>query len=393
MYIVGGFGRKGYTFNTQDEIDQLMRKVTTDVAFTLRQVTASRVIFAVDSKSWRKEIEIEENEGYKGNRSKSDHINWDNVYTAMNDFCDIMEEKGLVSTKIQKAEADDIMALWRDELLYRKYEHVVLVSGDQDIQQLVNDGYGDPNKLVEGDNLRFATVFNPFTQGKNSTKKLFGSSKFSEWLNTEGSSGDIFNRNTEPDKEAFVNLVNEHKVKLETINGEDIALQKIFCGDDGDNVPAIYTWLGKTSKGDTKEYRITPSKYKKLIELLNETTGTQVDSTDILLNTNSLIDTIEEFLVQESGKPLPFNIKDRVKRQLKLVLLNKDVFPKEIIDEFDRGSDQALAKQPKDISGWYMNTLLAGTKYLDENYERNSQEASIFKEIDDMVDNISQSLF
>ena len=63
MFIVGGFGKNGYTFDSQYELDQLMRKLTTDIVSTIRQINPSRVIFTSDTKSWRKDIEIEENEG------------------------------------------------------------------------------------------------------------------------------------------------------------------------------------------------------------------------------------------------------------------------------------------------------------------------------------------
>jgi 5'-3' exonuclease len=380
MYIVGGFGKKGYTFDTQNEVDQLVRKVATDVAFTLRQVSASRVIFALDSKSWRKDIEIEENEGYKGHRKKSTNLNWKNIYQSMDDFCDVMSKKGLISTKIETAEADDIMCLWRDELLYKHHEHVVLVSGDEDIRQLVSANMDDDRTL------KFATIFNPFTQGKNATKKLFGNEMFEKWLQTIDGEGDIFNRNAEPDKESFISLIKEHNVKLEIIDGEEIALKKIFCGDDGDNVPAIYTWMGKTQKGDPKEFRITPVKYKKIIEeLLPLVMSKNIDYMDL----SELAEPIEKFLVKESQHVLPFKMIDRINRQIRLVVLAKIIFPGAICKAFDLQAPDELAKKPDQINGWYMNTMLEGTRYVNEHYQRSKNEASIFKEID----NISQSLF
>jgi hypothetical protein len=70
MFIVGGYGKKQYTFDSEKETDQLMRKVATDISSIIRQINPSRVVFALDSKSWRKNIPIDENEGYKGNRTK-----------------------------------------------------------------------------------------------------------------------------------------------------------------------------------------------------------------------------------------------------------------------------------------------------------------------------------
>ena len=79
LFITGGFGSKKFTFDNQYELDQFIRKLAIDVSYIIRQTNPSRVLFALDSKSWRKNITIEENEGYKAHREKSKFINWDNV--------------------------------------------------------------------------------------------------------------------------------------------------------------------------------------------------------------------------------------------------------------------------------------------------------------------------
>jgi len=79
-FTVGQFGKAKYTFDNQTELDQLMRKVAMDVSAIIRSANPSRVIFAQDSKSWRKQIKIDENEGYKGNRKKNEFINWNKIY-------------------------------------------------------------------------------------------------------------------------------------------------------------------------------------------------------------------------------------------------------------------------------------------------------------------------
>ena len=113
LFIVGGYGSKQYSFDNQFELDQLMRKVATDVSQVIRQINPSRVIFALDSKSWRKDISIDENEGYKAQRTKSAHINWDNVFKIMGEFADILETNGFIVSKFDKAEADDLISLWK----------------------------------------------------------------------------------------------------------------------------------------------------------------------------------------------------------------------------------------------------------------------------------------
>lgn len=374
LFIVGGYGTKQYTFDNKSELDQLMRKVTTDVSQVIRQLNPSRVLFAMDSRSWRKDIPIDENEGYKGQRTKAAHINWDKVFEIMTDFSEIMENNGFIISCIEGAEADDLMALWRDELLYKQNQHVILVSADKDVKQLV-DSFEVSGKIY------FSTVFNPFTQGKNSSKKLFVPTNFINWLE-DSDIGDIFDRSIDVDKEDFKKIADDSKIKVEVVDGIEVAMNKIFCGDDGDNVPAIYTWLVKDKNGEDKEVRITDSKYKKIVETVG------VKRPQDLLNKKDLI---FEQIEKIAGHKPSFNIEERIKRQMKLVVLDKNLFPRDIVKLFSEKIKEELDKsniRPHSIN---MVSLLEGTKYIDPSYKKSGKEASIFGEMDRI--NLNKSLF
>ena len=378
MFIVGGFGKKQYTFDSQKEMDQLMRKVATDVTSVIRTINPTRVIFALDSKSWRKGISIDENEGYKGNRTKSEVINWDNFYEIMNDFIDIVKENGFVVSRINNAEADDLMALWRDELLYKQNQHVILVSGDEDVRQLVSSQKHSGNKTA------YSVVFNPFTQGRGSTKKLFAPVGFDKWLDDGDDLGSIFDRSTDVDKEDFKRILKE-KVTLEEIDGTEIALRKVFCGDDGDNVPAIFTWIAKEEDGTPKidkktgeprKVRITKAPYQKIVDYIGAKSVKDLFDKD-------KITSIEDQIKEISGEPLlPFKMKDRLTRQAKLVVLQEEFFPSEIVNAFkeDIKGDIPVPKiQPQ---SWNMLSMLEGTKYVDASRSKGGSEASIFGQVD-----------
>ena len=363
MFIVGGYGKKQYTFDSQRELDQLMRKVATDVTSVIRSINPSRVIFALDSKSWRKGISIDENEGYKGNRKKSEHINWDNVYKIMSDLAEILRTNEFIVSQINNAEADDIMALWRDELLYNQNQHVILISADEDVRQLVDSTITGPNKKS------FSVVYNPFTQGKNSSKKLFTPNGFGDWLKDEDDMGDIFNRSIDVDKEDFKRILND-KVVLEEIEGPEIALRKIFCGDDGDNIPAILTWINDNQK----EVRITPVKYQKIMD------HTGIKSWKDLSKKS---DIIFDQLTEISGKNPSFKMNTRLDRQIKLVVLDPSVFPEEIVKTFNDHLQEDYAKNHISPQSWNMLSMLEGTKYVTANSNISSgKEASIFGQID-----------
>jgi len=370
MFIVGGYGKKQYTFDSEKETDQLMRKVATDVSSVIRQINPSRVIFALDSRSWRKDIPIDENEGYKGNRKKSEHINWENIYKVMNDFSDIMKTNGFIVSQVDNAEADDLIALWAEELVNKQKQHAILISADEDVRQLVSS-----NGKV------FSVVYNPFTMGKNATKKLFVTPEFVSWLNDESDMGDIFNRSIDVDKEDFERIIQD-KTKVEPTNGKEIALRKMFCGDDGDNVPAIFSWIHKNKEGDVmldkfgepKIARITPSKFEKIAEYIGAK-----DYKDLL----EKADVIYDQIVEISGERPPFKMESRIDRQSKLVVLDGDLFPPQIVTDFNKSVSEELGRAQVHPQTWNMLSMLEGTKYVNPNGKSQSgNESSIFGEVD-----------
>jgi 5'-3' exonuclease len=372
LFIVGGYGPKSFSFNSQSEVDQLMRKVAMDISFIIRKTNPSRVIFTMDSTSWRKKINIEENEGYKANREKSTRLNWDHILSTLAEFGDILKESGFIVSKIETAEADDLISLWRDELLYNKNQHVIIVSADEDVRQLVCYNQYENNKKA------FSVVFNPFMYGASKNRKLYVPQYFNAWIQEEDEI-DIFSTCIDVDKEDFIRLRDTEKVLFEEVNGNEIALRKLFCGDDGDNIPAFYTWIN--DKG--REIRITNSIFTKIKLSLNLN-----DVSD--LNTNEKLNELNSLLAKLSGTKVNFDVPSRFQRQVKLVHLHRDNFPISIVEEFDKTKDDYLAQSNIHPQNWNVGTLLEGTRYVKSNGKISSgSEASIFSEID----KINKSLF
>jgi len=374
LFSMNKWGKETHTFDSEEDLSQLMRKVSTDLTQILRTILPRRVIITVDSSSWRKNIEIVENEGYKGNREKSGSINWTNIFELMNEFSKILDSKGFIVSEIKKAEADDLMALWTEEFV-RRGEHVILVSGDEDIRQLVDSHFKD------GD-VSFVTLFNPFTQGKNASKKLFYPKGFIEWTEGEAEvdqmSAFFDTSNKDIDKEDFRYILDNKNIQSVELYGPDISLHKIFCGDDGDNVPAFYTWNTKVKKtGKMKETRITPSKFKKIKEALKITHPLDLIEEAVPEKLEPILKKITE---KES---LGIDVKKRLDRQIKLVYLNSDFFPESINNIFNKKKDELLLKDKMLTNSINMKNILEGTKYLNTNYTKSkSNQISIFADID-----------
>jgi 5'-3' exonuclease len=370
MFVVGGYGSKKFTFDSQSEIDQLMRKIAMDTTFIIRLINPSRILFALDDKSWRKDIKIDENEGYKANRTKSSYINWNNVYTALSEFSDLMKSNGFIVTKIENAEADDVVALWSHELMNSQSQHVIIVSGDEDLRQLVNY-----KTLPFNNKIIFTTVFNPFMQRKNASRKLYVPQHFQDWI-TATEAIDIFNMkgSINIDKEDFRKIITAEKTKMEVIDGRMIVLRKMFCGDDGDNIPAIYSWLNE--KG--VEIRITNSKFEKIYEMLQQNPEESLTYLDIIKRIEKVLEAIKKVTKQNISDN--FDMWTRLDRQMKLVVLDKELFPEKIVKTFEGIKENELSKPRVNYANLNMHNLLEGTRYVRE--RKNENEAPIFKQID-----------
>ena len=79
-------------------------------------------------------------------------------------------------------------------------------------------------------------------------------------------------------------LENNGSIELYVENPNEIVLSKLFCGDTSDVVPSMYSYYK-----NGKQSRITPSKYKKITEMLNIT-----DVPSLLENIQALPGAVEK---------------------------------------------------------------------------------------------------
>jgi 5'-3' exonuclease len=112
-----------------------IRKVATDLCSSLNNLpSGGRLIFTADSKSWRREIEIE-NGGYKSNRTKDENVDWTIFFELMDSFGRQLEKMGFIYSKVSGAEGDDLLYMW-SKYFNNNGEDCVVVSGDKDLHQL-----------------------------------------------------------------------------------------------------------------------------------------------------------------------------------------------------------------------------------------------------------------
>lgn len=354
------------TFDTDRECGVLIRKIATDMAYVMRMFTPDRVLVVCDAKSpWRNELYTDTDEEYKGNRTKDNTKNWDKIWENLNEYKEILKNKGFVVSEIDKAEADDLAALWKKELYYIAGENIVFVSSDKDWVQLI-----DFNSVTQ----RFCACFNPIADNKKQ-KKFFVTEEFSNWLNGEDNTPkvDIFFNNYNSQKDKLKNIKSKDiKITYTTEDPNRVALDKIFCGDDGDNAPAFYEYYK-----NGKKTRITPLKALRIYEELNISTVKDLCEAD---EANALQPAIEKIMKKELDD---INVSERLIRQRRLVELSPELFPVDILSSFDyhQADVENVGYVPTEAVTF--NTILAGTKYLDENYNK-PKESGIFDNLKDL---------
>ena len=235
LYAFNTSTKKGdKVLDSKQEQESLVRKIAIDMSHAIRQFgSPDRIIFTVDSKSWRKAAYPD----YKSTRVKNDKINWDNFYNMMNEFVSIIEKQGIIISRINGTEGDDLMYLWSKYLL-KKGENSIIVTGDKDAYQ-----------LIRFNNNNFVTIYNP----NSKLRKIYGGLGLNKWLKNDDV--DIFDTNTYMNKSKSLLLNAINNIEICEINPIENIFLKVLTGDMGDNVPSIYCWKTVTKSGTTR-YKI-----------------------------------------------------------------------------------------------------------------------------------------
>lgn len=349
--------------DTEEEQEMLIRKVATDLSYIIRQFSGlNRIIFTIDSKSWRKNIEIEENEGYKSSREKSTGINWDNLYACIKEFSGILDDFGIISSKLEMAEGDDLLYLWQREFRQQN-ENSIIVSGDKDLHQLA--------KL---ENNVFTIVYMP--NSKN--RKLILPDGFVNWMDKSDEDVNIFDANTYMNiKENAINkLLN--KIPYNEIDNNKFAIEKVFTGDKGDTVPSVYTWENISKSGNKVSHRLTPKRVEKILEVLPE----NVTIYDLPKYSKEITQVIEK-LAKTKNLSVE-QIKNKIERNIKLMILNDETIPEDIQENFSKQFDEAMKLPSITNKEFSMNNLLENTRFVKP---AKTFQADIFSEINKYADN------
>jgi 5'-3' exonuclease len=365
---------KGEILGTQDDVDIYVRKLATDLTYQIRLFGGiiDTVIWTLDSKSWRKDFYPTAE--YKGTRKSDESINWDNFTRATDEFKASLAKAGVISSKIQGAEGDDLIYAWNTELNAIGKSNIIL-TGDRDMIQLVNM---DPSS--EAHSLFYTPAHN----------KLYTPPGFMNWVNEKPVIIDDFFQavrahgvGRDQMKTAILNAVSIKKLDVIEQDPQEFIFKKMLIGDGGDNVMPAYWWTSTLKNGSTRVMGISDKKADLIYEAFIKKNGpfnymylfSQDYITDIA---NTLIKIMNAKTMSRE------QIIGNIKMNTNLMLLSSHTIPAEIIEDMfksieDRPSSTVDVKRLTS-----MKELLAGTRYVED--DSSAITSSFFKGNEEAAD-------
>ena len=297
------------------------------------------VIFVADGGSWRSQIPIpeclkrEEAEGmiveYKGTRVKSDDMNWDLLFSSFEDFIATLQICGINAFREQNLEGDDWIWWW-STYLNSQGTNCIIWTKDNDLKQLVNI---DSNKC--------------FTAWWNVDAGLF-------IKDFEEEEFDFLFNSSFNDNESIWNEVVKHAHTVTKIDPKHIVIDKILKGDGSDNILPILLRSSR-NKESQKKFKIST---KDINYSLDYNDDTQIKSyIHNLINSKNYINRI-------CGNKSEQDIYEHFKFNKKLIVLEKDNYPKEILDifegyrEYNVNKDLSLAENQINASSNKLSGIL-----------------------------------
>ena len=374
LYVLPRRGKSKEMLGTQDDTNAFMKKLATDFAYQVRlfEGLIDKIVWTQDSRSWRKDFYPEAD--YKGNRKQDSSINWENFSKVTEDFISLISKSGVIISKVDGAEGDDLMYAWNTESLAND-KSVIMFTGDRDLVQLVNKSVNNNTHTI---------LFSP------AHKKLYTYQGFTEWMDSQEDqeTTDIFDLmkvSISPENQAkklLQTLIKKKKVNIVEVDPEEFRFRKVLTGDAGDNVPPAYWHVSKN-----RRYGVSEKKATEIISEFKEKHG--VLSHMYLYNDEYITDLANILIRVMKAKHMSREqIITNLKSNVNLMVLAAESIPEGILDEMFRSVESKMnhnALELKRVST--MKSLLENTSYGGD--DSISISSKIFKDDDGDDDDFS----
>ena len=251
--IFAGYGNvdPGKVLKNKSDQAMFIRKISTDLTASLKTLpVGGRLVFTSDSRSWRKDVEIEDG-GYKSGRVKDENVDWTVFFELMQSFGNHLEKMGFIFSKIEGAEGDDLLLYW-SQRFNDEGQSCIIISGDKDLHQLARMKGPDVWTAVWNSNSKKNVLSVPRGWKEN-------------WLNEARTEVSIFNMGStiSPEKERLKDFIK--KIDIEEIDSFPFIFNKILIGDKGDSVPSVWEY-----ENSGKTMRFTPKSAEKIYNFFLE---------------------------------------------------------------------------------------------------------------------------
>jgi 5'-3' exonuclease len=300
--INGGFelnSDERIKLKSQSELEELMARSINIVLNRFQDI--DNVILVTDGGSWRKQLPVPnilKDSVYKGNRTQSKELDWKYIYAALNALSDRCKKLGITVANHSAIEGDDWVWYWTRKL-NAEGTSCIIWSSDNDLKQLIQT---NPETAA-------------FTAWYNDRNGIWFDNSYND--SEEVDLLEYFMRPVKPTSTIYESV--KTKAKPSYTDPATIVMDKIICGDAGDNIKSVAI-VNKNGRN----FKITSKLWDEIRNALN-------------------INTLEEFFnskqniinsIISKSKFIDYNpvdIDDMISYNTKLVWLNEDVIPETIM--------------------------------------------------------------
>lgn len=297
--IEKGFSITNSDFQKRAATNELKELLARSITKIINQVPEiDNIILMSEGGSWRKKLPIPkqlENITYKGQRTRRSEFDWPAIFAAYGEFAESCAAAGVTVSQHPAIEGDDWAWYW-SRRLNAQGTSVLIWTSDCDLKQ-----------LVQSDGITFTAWYND--------KAGLVLPKNMEWPEDP-----IEAMLVPPAQPEYSDKLIRRLGQPEYIWPGSIVINKVLCGDAGDNIKACFRY----QKG-TRTYRFSDSDYTKLIEMFHVN-----NVPDFIEASDDIAKYIAETSKFEQYGADPDLIKEMIDYNLKLVWLNESILPETV---------------------------------------------------------------